>query len=74
MTTLNQALRTFNQREATKAALKNELLTRQRVEKVERELAETTKGLGVLTADFEYFRRAGFWGRLFWVLFGKVDK
>ncbi len=74
MTTLNQAVKTFNQRMATQAALKNAQLTRERVMKLERIIDGDHRDLGALSAEFYYFQRAGFWHRLGWLIFGKVDK
>ena len=64
MTTLNQALRTLNQREATRAALTNEQLTRQRVEKLE-------QWLHAVSQEQQALRRGGMWTRLRWLVTGK---
>ena len=67
MSTLNQAVRTYNQRRATEAALTNELVTRQRVERLEDTLGVFARELAAFTA----LRFGGFWGRLRWLFTGR---
>lgn len=68
MSTLNQALRTFNQREATQAALQNERVTRARVEGVEQVVISHENRLKECEAKLAHFRSLTFWGRLRWLL------
>ena len=70
MTTLNQAVKTFNQRQATQAALRNEQLTRERVEKLDRRLDALVDWATQETMWVQILRR-GFWGRLRWLMRGK---
>ncbi len=75
MTTLNQAMRTFNQRQATQAALQNEELTRRRVEKLEAQMKSLQNAHREGHDQFiQFVWQRGLRARLRWLLFGKVDK
>ena len=69
MTTLNQAVRTLTQREATQAALRNEQLTRQRVETLERQSKNLHERLTRREQELTALK-ASLWGRLRWLLTG----
>lgn len=79
MTTLNQAVKSLNQRRATEAALTNEQITRQRVLHLERVLGthsaagDTIESAGLVARveSLERHVRAGFRGRLRWLLTGR---
>lgn len=73
MTTLNQAFKTFNHRRATEAALTNEMLTRQRVEKLEAEAKKVERWSSrqdERLLRLETLVARGFFGRLRWLLLG----
>ncbi len=70
-TSVESALKKLNQREATQAALKNELLTRGRVDRLERKMVEEAKRTESVRAELYQYARRGFWGRLSWLLRGK---
>lgn len=70
MTTLNQAVRTFNVHRAAQDALNNEYKTRQRVDDLERRMNEEEKRqthTWKILGDFMYL---SFWKRLRWLLRG----
>lgn len=71
MTTLNQAVRTFNQRRATQAALQNEQMTRERVEVLERSVRQMRLEAAQGRAAFREHTKLGFWGRVKWLLLGR---
>lgn len=79
MSTLYQAVRTFNQRRATEAALHNEQLTRQRVERIER-MIWPSNGRPVQVREMSLHERlvllealkvSRFWGRMRWLFLGR---
>jgi len=53
------------------AALQNEQLTRQRVDRLERRTDSLEKTAGATFASLAEFCGRGFWGRLRWLLRGK---
>ena len=67
MTTLHQAVKTLNQRQATEAALYFERATRERVERLE----NRAHYIETRTQRLEDLLARGFWGRLKWLLLGK---
>lgn len=67
MTTLHQVVKTMTQRNAISAALQNEQLTRQRVERLEKLQREDRADLeGVQAIVYR-----SLWDRLRWILTGK---
>jgi hypothetical protein len=76
MTTLNQAVKTLNQREATQAALRNEQITRERVGKLEYLVgvvpATYSPSITARLESLERHVRRGFRARLRWLFFGAV--
>jgi hypothetical protein len=71
MTTLNQAIRTFNQHKAVRAALDNELKTRERVDVLERQVKQLAREVDQSRAAFQRHALRGFWGRLSWLVSGE---
>lgn len=73
MTTLNQAVKTFNTRRAAQDALNNEYKTRERVEKLEEwRLQVKSHDYDRRIYAVECWRRRGFWGRIQWLFFGAM--
>ena len=64
-------LRELNRTRKVEAAYQNEYLTRQRVERLERQLAEWRSLAADSWRAHEAVLSRGFWGRLRWLLLGR---
>ncbi len=75
MTTTNQAIKHLTQRQATEAALVNERVTRERVERIERMIwpnnASPVLSIHERLVPLEALRARGFRGRLRWLILGR---
>ncbi len=71
MTTLNQAVRTLNARRQAEAALTNEQLTRQRVERLEYEAEAEKKRAEATRAMLVEFYGRRFMERVRWLILGR---